>query len=80
LTYEFDSKTRHCKTKNAMPMQYFFVHSNNYIATALLNINDDKQDADDLTTNTNCTHKIGSLIAEFASQGPNYSSATDVLA
>ena len=61
-------------------MQYFFVHSNT-IATALLNSNDDKQGADDLTTNTNCTHKIGSLpvIAEFASQGPNYSSATDVL-
>ena len=29
-TYEFDSKTRHCLTKNAMPMQYFFVHSTNY--------------------------------------------------
>jgi len=42
-------------------MQYFFVHSNNYckFATALLNINDDKQDADDLTI----------LTAEFASQG-----------
>jgi len=38
------------------------------IATNLLNINDDKQGADDLTTNTNCTHKnFGSLIAEFAS-------------
>jgi len=47
-------------------MQYFFVHSNT-TATALLNIIDDKQDADDLTTNTNCSHKIGSLIAEFAS-------------
>jgi len=25
-------------------------------------------------------HEIGNLIAEFASQGPNYSTATDVLA
>jgi len=28
-TYEFDSKTRQCETKNAiiaMPMQHFFVH------------------------------------------------------
>jgi len=23
-TYEFDSKTRHRETKNAMPMEYFF--------------------------------------------------------
>jgi len=50
------------------------------IAIALLNIRDDKKDADHLTTNTNCTHETGSLIAEFASQGPNYSSATQVLA
>jgi len=37
-----------------------------------------------MMTNKNVTqiiaHEIGSLIAEFASKGPNYSSATDVLA
>jgi len=50
------------------------------IAIALLNIRDDKKRCRwSYTTNTNCTHETGSLIAEFASQGPNYSSATEVL-
>jgi len=29
-TCEFDIKTRHCETKNATPVQYCFVNSNNY--------------------------------------------------
>jgi len=50
LTYEFDSKTRHCETKNAMPMQYFFAIATT-IAIALLNINDDKQECNSSITN-----------------------------
>jgi len=61
-SYEFDSKTRHCKIKKKLKMQHQCNTSLSLattIATALLNINDDKQESE---SNSSVT---------------NYSSATD---
>ena len=52
--YEFDSKTRHCKIKKKFKMQCqcnTYLSVTTTIATALLNINDDKQESNSSVTN-----------------------------